>query len=55
MSVRSFLKSVEAIFRLSHKSNMEEFSLYLKLVAIGIAVVGTIGFFIRLIGNLFFG
>jgi protein translocase SEC61 complex gamma subunit len=52
---RDFLRSVNAIFRLSHKSDREEFTLYLKLVTLGIVVVGTIGFIIKLLGNIFFG
>ncbi len=55
MGFGDFLKSVQAIFRLSHKSGRDEFTLYLKLVALGIAAVGTIGFIIKLAGNLFFG
>ena len=55
MGIRSFLHSANAIFRLSHKSDRAEFTLYLKLVALGIALVGTIGFIIRLVGNIFFG
>jgi protein translocase SEC61 complex gamma subunit len=55
MGFREFLTSVVAIFRLSHKSDRQEFTLYLKLVTLGIAVVGTIGFIIRLVGNIFFG
>jgi protein translocase SEC61 complex gamma subunit len=55
MGVREFLKSAEAIFRLAHKSDRDEFALYLKLVALGVAVVGTIGFLIKLLGNIFFG
>ena len=55
MGFRDFLKSVNAIFRLSHKSDREEFTLYLKLVTLGIVVVGTIGFIIKLLGNIFFG
>ncbi len=55
MGFRSFLSSVAAIFRLAHKSDRDEFTLYLKLVALGVAVVGTIGFLIKLVGNLFFG
>ncbi|MBI3841447.1 MAG: protein translocase SEC61 complex subunit gamma [Thaumarchaeota archaeon] len=54
MGAREFFRSVEAIFRLAHKSDRDEFMLYLKLVALGVAVVGTIGFLIKLIGNLFF-
>ena len=50
-----FLRSVQSIFRLSHKSGRDEFTLYLKLVTLGIALVGTIGFLIKLAGNIFFG
>jgi protein translocase SEC61 complex gamma subunit len=55
MGFRDFLKSAAAIFRLAHKSDRDEFTLYLKLVAIGVAVVGTIGFLIKLLGSIFFG
>ena len=55
MGLRDFFRSSAAIFRLAHKSDRDEFTLYLKLVALGIAVVGTIGFLIKLIGNIFFG
>ncbi len=55
MGFKDFLKSAGAIFRLSHKSDREEYMLYLKLVSLGIAVVGVIGFLIKLVGNLFFG
>jgi protein translocase SEC61 complex gamma subunit len=55
MGVRGFLKSAAAIFKLAHKSDRSEFALYLKLVALGIAVVGAIGFIIKLVGNIFFG
>ena len=55
MGARDFFKSVAAIFRLSHKSDRKEFTLYLKLVSLGILVVGTIGFIIKLVGNIFFG
>ena len=55
MGLGDFFKSAAAIFRLAHKSDRDEFTLYLKLVAIGIAVVGTIGFLIKLLGSIFFG
>jgi len=55
MGVGEFFKSAAAIFRLAHKSDRDEFTLYLKLVAIGVAVVGTIGFLIKLLGSIFFG
>ena len=54
MGVRDFFKSANAIFKLAHKSDMDEFTLYLKLVALGVAVVGTIGFLIKLIGTFAF-
>ena len=55
MGAREFFKSAAAIFRLAHKSDWDEFALYLKLVAIGVAIVGAIGFIIKLVGNIFFG
>lgn len=55
MGFRDFLTSVGAIFRLAHKSDRDEFTLYLKLVALGVIVVGVIGFLIKLVGNIFFG
>lgn len=55
MGISDFYRSVIAIFRLSHKSDRREFSLYLRLVLLGVGVVGAIGFFIKLVGNLFFG
>jgi len=55
MGVRDFFKSANAIFKLAHKSDRDEFTLYLKLVALGVAVVGTIGFLIKLIGSFAFG
>lgn len=55
MGFRNFLRSSAAIFRLAHKSDKDEFALYLKLVALGLALVGVIGFVIKLVGNIFFG
>ena len=55
MGIREFFRSAEAIFRLAHKSDKDEFTLYLKLVALGVLVVGFIGFIIKLVGNIFFG
>lgn len=55
MGLSDFFRSAAAIFRLAHKSDRDEFTLYLKLVALGVAVVGTIGFLIKLIGSIFFG
>ncbi len=55
MGAKEFFKSANAIFKLAHKSDRDEFTLYLKLVTIGIAVVGAIGFLIKLIGTFAFG
>lgn len=55
LGAREFIRSVAAIFRLAHKSDRSEFTLYLKLVALGILIVGAIGFIIKLVGNIFFG
>jgi len=55
MGLRDFLKSAGAIFRLAKKSDRAEFTLYLKLVTLGVLVVGVIGFIIKLVGNIFFG
>ena len=55
VKVREFFRSSAAIFRLAHKSDRDEFTLYLKLIALGLGVVGAIGFLIKLVGNIFFG
>ncbi len=55
MGLRDFLRSAAAIFRLARKSDRAEFTLYLKLVTVGVVIVGVIGFVIKLIGNVFFG
>ena len=51
MGVRDFLRSMGSVLKLSRKSDREEFMLYLRLVLIGIAVVGTIGFLIKLVSS----
>lgn len=52
MGLRSFLKSVILTLRLSKKSGMREFLLYAKLVLLGVAIVGGIGFLIQLIAAI---
>ncbi|MDA4128765.1 MAG: protein translocase SEC61 complex subunit gamma [Thaumarchaeota archaeon] len=49
MGVRDMLRAMMAVFRLSKKSDRTEFMLYLKLVALGVAVIGFIGFIIKFI------
>ena len=48
MTARDFFNSMVSVIKLSRKSDREEFFLYLKLVMLGLGVVGIIGFFIKL-------
>jgi protein translocase SEC61 complex gamma subunit len=41
-----------SVLRLSKKSDWDQFWLYLKLVLLGVAVVGTIGFVIKFISTV---
>jgi protein transport protein SEC61 subunit gamma-like protein len=52
LGARDFLKSMGSVLRLSKKSDREQFVLYLKLVLLGVAVVGTIGFIIKFISTV---
>ena len=49
MAARDFLRAMASVIKLSRKSDKEEFFLYLKLVMLGLGVVGIIGFVIKLI------
>jgi protein translocase SEC61 complex gamma subunit len=40
-----------SVLKMSRKSNREEFFLYLKLVMLGLGVVGVIGFLVKLIST----
>ena len=40
-----------SVIKLSRKSDREEFFLYLKLVILGLGVVGIIGFLVKLIST----
>ena len=51
MTLRDFLQSMASVIRLSRKSDREEFFLYLKLVVLGLGVVGVIGFMVKLIST----
>ncbi|HUH99892.1 MAG TPA: protein translocase SEC61 complex subunit gamma [Nitrososphaerales archaeon] len=51
MAWRDFLRSMGSVIRLSRKSDREEFFLYLKLVLLGLGVVGVIGFLVKLIST----
>ncbi|MDA4133997.1 MAG: protein translocase SEC61 complex subunit gamma [Thaumarchaeota archaeon] len=52
MTVRDFLNSMASVIRLSKKSDKDQFMLYLKLVLLGVAVVGTMGFLIKFISTV---
>lgn len=45
------LKAMASVIRVTKKSDREQFLLYLKLVLLGLAVVGTIGFLIKLLST----
>jgi protein translocase SEC61 complex gamma subunit len=40
-----------SVIKMSRKSDMDEFFLYLKLVLLGLGVVGVIGFLVKLIST----
>ena len=52
VGLRDFFRSAKNTLKLSRKSDRDEFLLYLKLVLIGLAVVGAIGFIIQLVASL---
>ena len=51
LSLAEFLRSMVSVIKLTRKSDREEFFLYLKLVLLGLGVVGVIGFFVKLIST----
>jgi protein translocase SEC61 complex gamma subunit len=51
LGARDFLRSMVSVIKLSRKSDMEEFFLYLKLVVLGLGVVGIIGFLVKLMST----
>jgi protein transport protein SEC61 subunit gamma-like protein len=51
MGLGSFVRSAKNTMKLAHKSDRTEFMLYLKLVVLGIGVVGTIGYIIQTISS----
>ena len=52
MGARDFLRSMGTVLKLSKKSDKEQFFLYLKLVLLGVGVVGTVGFLIKLLSTV---
>jgi|YelNatPaOPRAMG01_1025707.scaffolds.fasta_scaffold10283_10 protein transport protein SEC61 subunit gamma-like protein len=51
MKIKELLNSMINTLRLTRKTSFEEFKLYLKLVLIGVGVVGGIGFIIKVIAS----
>jgi protein transport protein SEC61 subunit gamma and related proteins len=45
------LRMMGSVIKLSRKSDKEEFMLYLKLVVLGLGVVGIIGFLVKLVST----
>jgi len=52
VGARDFLRSMGTVLKLSKKSDREQFFLYLKLVLLGVGVVGTVGFLIKLLSTV---
>lgn len=46
---KSFFKESERVFRITKKPSMKEFKIIVKVTAIGIAIIGIIGFLIQMI------
>ncbi len=46
---KSFIKECKRVFRITKKPTMKEFKIIVKVTAIGIAIIGIIGFLIQMI------
>ncbi len=51
MNIKGSLKSMISTIRLTKKTTFVEFKLYLKLILIGVAAVGGIGFIVKVIAS----
>lgn len=49
MGLREFAKSVVTLFKVSSKPSREEFSLLVRVVVIGVGLIGGISFVVRFI------
>jgi len=45
---KSFVKESKRVFRITKKPNMKEFKVIVKVTAIGIAIIGILGFLIQM-------
>lgn len=52
VDIGGFLRATKQTLKLAHKSDKDEFYLYMRLTLLGIAIVGAIGYIIQLIGSL---
>ena len=52
LGIKSLIRGMVSTLKMSKKSGKEEFLLYLRLVLLGVAVVGTVGFIIQYIAAL---
>jgi len=50
-SIKSFLKQCERVIKVARKPNREEYLNFAKVTAIGIAIIGAIGFVIYAIAQ----
>ncbi|MEM2927269.1 MAG: protein translocase SEC61 complex subunit gamma [Candidatus Bathyarchaeia archaeon] len=50
MGLKTFIDSSRRLLRLSRKPGLDEFWLSVKICSIGIAIIGFVGFLIKLIG-----
>ncbi len=55
MGLRSFFYECKRLIRLSRKPTRRDVWLYVKIVLVGLAVIGIVGFMIRLISTMFTG
>ncbi|MEM2873207.1 MAG: protein translocase SEC61 complex subunit gamma [Nitrososphaerales archaeon] len=52
LALSDLIRSIIQMLRLSKKSSRDEYLLYLKLTALGVAVVGILGFIIKIVGSV---
>jgi len=52
LGLSELIRSIMQMLRLTKKSSRDEYLLYLKLTILGVAVVGIVGFIIKIIGSV---
>jgi len=53
LDLKKELKEMRNVLKLMRKPDSKEYSIYLKMTFLGVAVVGAIGFLIQLLGAIF--